>query len=102
MLCADQTVIITRLVYDGETDTEKEVTTTLGGVSIYEGLVATPGSGGVTSKDLVKIRVPYDLLEGVVLEIGSKITVNGRPMTILRVHDNTKRRFSPHWYLEAE
>ena len=36
------------------------------------------------------------------LRTGDKIIVEGEQKTITRVHDNTCRRFEPHWYVEAQ
>lgn len=102
MLEANRSITVINRTYDGKTDTETEVSTVLDGVSIYSNRSVTIGSKGAESTDLVKIRIPYELPDGVWVTLGVKIIVDRQEMTILRARNNMHRRCFPHWYLEAE
>lgn len=119
MLDADRSVTIICSWYDGTIDADRDETFTLSGVSVHFSHSASPSNGGTTSSDLAKIRIPYrtDYLpedqwlakqksetaaKNVwTLRVGDTVLVDGQRMTILRWHDNTDRRFTPHWYVEA-
>jgi hypothetical protein len=119
MLDANRTITITCTRYDGEMDIERDVSFTLDGVSIHTVHSGSASSGGVTASDLVKIRIPYrpgylpeDQWEkwqkinpgnrsAWTLRVGDSVMVDGEKKTILSWHDNTRRRFEPHWYVEA-
>lgn len=102
MLEANQSITVINRVYDGKTDTETKVSTVLSGVSVYCNHSVSTGTTGAASTDLAKIRIPYELPDGIRLEIGGTVIWDGQEMTIQCVRDNTRRRCFPHWYLEAE
>lgn len=119
MLNANKSVTITCSWYDGTADVDQEVSFTLDGVSVHIDHSGSPSAGGVTASDLAKIRIPY--CDGYIpekqwiehqrsahrnekawtLRIGDTMLVDGEKKTIMRWHDNTSRRFEPHWYVEA-
>ena len=119
MLDANKSVTVTCSWYDGTADADQEASFTLDGVSVHIDHSASPSTGGVTASNLARIRIPYR--DGYLpedqwierqksthwnkkvwtLRIGDTIFVNGEKKTIMRWHDNTNRRFEPHWYVEA-
>lgn len=119
MLDAVKSVTITCSWYDGTADTDREVSFTLDGVSVHIEHSAAQSTSGVTASNLARIRIPYrpgylpsDLWierqksnhwnkKVWTLRIGDTILVDGEQKTILCWHDNTARRFEPHWYVEA-
>lgn len=120
MLDANRSVTVVNSWYDGAADTDREVSTVLDGVSTHFVHSASASSGGVIASDLAKIRIPFregylpedqwlaqqksDALEKSVwtLRVGDTVIVDGKRKTILCWHDNTGRRFNPHWYVEAQ
>lgn len=114
MLCADRTVAVVNGWYDSVADADKESVFTLDGVSVYFDRAANTTGGGVTASNLIKIRIPFreDYLpedqwkqdhpaDKWTLRLEGKVIVDGESRTILRIHDNTTRRFCPHWYVEV-
>lgn len=118
MLCVDRSITIINKYYDGIADEDKDVSTNLSNVSVYFDRAGTASSSGVTSTDLVKIRIPYRkgyLPENQwlsrrkdnqycpywTLRLGDTVVVNGVEKTILRCRDNTGPKLHPHWYVEA-
>lgn len=120
MLGANRSVTIVNSWYDGASDTDREVSTTLDGVSTHFVHSASTSSSGVTASDLAKVRIPFregylpedqwiarqksDRQDKAVwtLRVGDAVLVGGQRKTILRWTDNTDRPFSPHWYVEAQ
>lgn len=119
MLDANRSITITCGWYDGAADADREVSLTIDGVSVHIEHSASQSSGGVTASDLARIRIPYRkgyLPEDLWIErqksnhwdkdvwtlrIGDTILVDGEKKTVMCWRDNTKRRFEPHWYVEA-
>lgn len=120
MLGADRSITVLCSRYDGAIGTDQEISFVLDHVSVHYAYAASPSTGGVTAADIVKIRIPYRL--GYLpedrwtehqkaapgdpsfwtLRLGDKIFVDGQSKTIMRFHDNTGRRFQPHWYVEVQ
>lgn len=119
MLGANRSVTIVNFWYDGAADADREVSTTLDGVSIYVEAAASLASDRPEEADLAKIRIPYRLgylsqeqwldqqksdspeKDVWTLRVGDTVVIDGQRKTILRFRDNTARPFSPHWYVEA-
>lgn len=114
MLGADQTVTIVNRWYDGTNDADREQEFRLDGVSVFYDCSAGTSNGGTSATDLVRIRIPFrkDYLpedqwkqdhpaDKWTLRLEDKVIVGGQSRTVLRIHDNTIRRFQPHWYVEV-
>ena len=119
MLDASKSITITCSWYDGNADVDRETSFTLDGVSVHFERAASASGSGITASYLAKIRIPFR--SGYLpwekwmeqqkakpgnnafwtLCIGATVLVDGESKTILRCHDNTGRRFCPHWYVEA-
>ena len=118
MLCANRSITIINRYYDGTADEDIDVSTKLSDVSVYFDRAGTASSNGVTSTDMVKIRIPYrkgylpedqwldrrknsQYCTAWTLRLGDTVIVDGVEKTILRCRDNTGQKLHPHWYVEA-
>lgn len=118
-LNANHMVTLTALRYDGEQDTEVEVTHRISGASWYGQTAASPGSGGLVPGSLYKVRIFAPGLAGYEpcgswqrlsakekaarwsVALGDKVACEGTQATVTAIHDNRSARRNPHIYLEA-
>ncbi len=120
MLDANKSITVFCSWYDSTADADREVLFTLDGVSVHIDYSVSLSTGGITASDLAKIRIPFR--DGYLpadlwieqqksehpnkniwtLRNGDTILVDGEQKTIMCWRDNTKRRFKPHWYVEAQ
>lgn len=118
-LVADQTATLRAIRYDGNSDSDAEITTSLSNVSWYEAVQVSPSSSGLAASNVYKIRVFEDQLTDYLpledwravsatdkaifwsVAPGDKITHGSTTATVVAIHDNRGSRRNAHLYLEA-
>jgi len=111
MLNANKTITVVNHWYDKAADAERELVTTLHGVSWHGQTIAAAGSGGLVAASIVRVRIPASLTAaylpserfagvGWTLRPGDQLQHDGQTVTVLKVHDNRGAAL-PHIYVEA-
>lgn len=88
MLACDKTITLVQMYYDSEMDADKYRQTVIQNVSWFSKVKVELQDKGVTSADVVKIRIPEkELPEGIILSNGDYIVLGKLDQTIAKRED---------------
>lgn len=88
MLACDKTITLVQMYYDSEMDADKYRQTVIQNVSWFSKVKVELQDKGVTSADVVKIRIPEKALpEGIILSNGDYIVLGKFDQTIAKRED---------------